>query len=364
MLKKLVLKNWQNHKDFSIDFDPLVNTFVGRSDSGKSAIIRALSFLSFNRPSGNTFITEGEEVTTVGLLVDGHKIIRQKGKGINLYKLDDKTYKAFGGEIPEEIQKILNLEKEINFQFQLDSPFWFLDSPGQVSKSLNQIINLVSIDNALAKVALEVRRAKSEYELTEQRCEEAKNTVASLSWVPRFDKALTRLEAQNKQIVGFRTRRLSVAAKLSAVKSLTTTIDRLNGDVLRVQKLEKLSIRARQLREKRIHIENLLEDISRVRELAEIKIPDLNRVLEIRKKGDDISNRRSELESLSQDIKYKKEHLCRIQTQVTSLEKSLTQFVGRNCPTCGQVMTSSLCYHQIGTSALQRRLVARKKVIG
>ena len=53
MIQSLALKNFQSHKDTLIKFDPGVNVIVGSTDSGKSAIIRALRWLVWNRPIGD-----------------------------------------------------------------------------------------------------------------------------------------------------------------------------------------------------------------------------------------------------------------------------------------------------------------------
>jgi len=55
MIKYLQIQNFQSHKDSLLEFDPGVNVIVGSSDSGKTAVIRALRWLVWNRPSGDAF---------------------------------------------------------------------------------------------------------------------------------------------------------------------------------------------------------------------------------------------------------------------------------------------------------------------
>lgn len=60
-LKRVRLENFQSHRNSVIDFDRGLNVIVGPSDSGKSAIIRAIKWALYNEPSGNYFIREGEQ---------------------------------------------------------------------------------------------------------------------------------------------------------------------------------------------------------------------------------------------------------------------------------------------------------------
>ena len=53
MIKQLNIHNFQSHEDSSLNFTEGVNVIIGASDSGKSAIIRALKFVVYNSPSGS-----------------------------------------------------------------------------------------------------------------------------------------------------------------------------------------------------------------------------------------------------------------------------------------------------------------------
>ena len=53
MIQSLHIKNLQSHKDSHLDFCEGVNVIVGPSDSGKSAILRALRWIVKNRPQGD-----------------------------------------------------------------------------------------------------------------------------------------------------------------------------------------------------------------------------------------------------------------------------------------------------------------------
>ncbi len=192
MLESLHLQNFQIHSDFTIEFDPLVTTIVGPTDSGKSSIVRALQWICTNYPQGDEFIKEEMDMAIGTLRIDGHEIVRERGKQ-NLYKLDGKIYKSFGTEVPEEISNLINVGS-VNFQDQITMPFWFCLPPAQVGKELNQIVNLDLIDSVAQTISAELRKCKSHVEFTSERLEQARSERDKLTWVKEADEELRELE--------------------------------------------------------------------------------------------------------------------------------------------------------------------------
>lgn len=195
MLEGMLLRDFQTHKNLSIDFDPLTTFLCGPSDLGKSSILRALWWLCANEPSGDKFIRHGTREASVTLRVDGHVIERVRGRTTNLYRLDGQEFANPSRDgIPTPIAKILNVG-ELNYQSQHSVPFWFFDSPGQVSRQLNGIINLGSIDNTLNNAASAVRLARAERDSCQQRLNEARDKRESLLYVADMDAELKIVEA-------------------------------------------------------------------------------------------------------------------------------------------------------------------------
>ena len=198
MIERLEATNFQVHDNFTLELDKQVTSLVGRSDSGKTSLLRLLSWICFNQPRGEAFRTHGKDFVRGKLVVDGHMIVRKKGKK-NTYSLDWKTFAAFGTvKVPEEIETLLNLS-ELNYQDQHSPPFWLSLSPGQVSKELNAIINLGLIDDVLAHVASELRKAKATKEVCKSRLKDARRKRKELQWVKEFDTDLQALELLNKR---------------------------------------------------------------------------------------------------------------------------------------------------------------------
>ena len=195
MIEELRIQDFQAHKKRRIIFDDGVTTIVGPSDVGKSAIIRALAWVSSNSIMGAAFIREGAKQATVELKVDGQKITRVRGKSTNTYQLDDEDFKAFGNGVPASISELMQLDS-VNFQGQHDSPFWFAETAGEVSRQLNRVINLEIIDDALAHAGQVYRNARSTFDMVAKRRGDAKAALSELDFVPQMESGLRSLEDQ------------------------------------------------------------------------------------------------------------------------------------------------------------------------
>lgn len=155
MIKSLDIQNFQSHKDTHLEFHSGVNIIVGSSDSGKTAILRALKWLAQNRPGGEEFRSHWGGDTKITLFTDDAHIVRIKDKE-NKYILGDSHFTAFGTEVPQEIKQLLNLN-EINLQQQLDQPFLLTDTPGEVAQHFNKVAHLEKIDTGLKRVQSWIR---------------------------------------------------------------------------------------------------------------------------------------------------------------------------------------------------------------
>lgn len=199
-LERLRISDFQCHESLGIAFDPKVTCLIGPSDVGKSAVLRAIRWVAFNRPLGDACVREGTERSTVKLLVDGQTIRRKRGKGINSYELDKQKYEAFGNSVPESIGNLLNLS-DANVQGQHDPSFWFSLSPPEVARQLNQVVDLDVMDAVVVRVASRVRAVGMERDVVTKRLREAQGELEGLSYVPEVEKVIEKLEALEESCI-------------------------------------------------------------------------------------------------------------------------------------------------------------------
>ena len=202
MITRLRLRNFQNHKLRTLNFDQ-ITTIVGETDKGKSAIIRALRWIIYNRPNGTYFINWDSKSATAEIKIDGQVLTRRKGK-VNQYQIGKTKLQAVNRDVPEAVAQLLNVNHN-NIQLQHDSLFWFSLTGRALAKELNQIVNLQAIDSTLQRAKSNVTKAKANLTAAQRRHEHAKQEVDEQEWVGDFVKDAKAL--QDKQTEYKETRR-------------------------------------------------------------------------------------------------------------------------------------------------------------
>ncbi|RLI66899.1 MAG: hypothetical protein DRO67_00610, partial [Candidatus Asgardarchaeum californiense] len=203
-MKKLILQNYQSHKDTVIEFAPTLTALTGRSDSGKSAVRRAISSVVHNKPAGNAFIRTGTKKATVTI----DDVSYEKTKSSTKYYIAGKKdpFKALRGAVPDEVASALNIG-DVNIQGQHDSPFLLDDSPGKVAKRLSELIDLDRPTQALAYIKAKKRHHKSKLDVVNKSIEETEVQLSLLEHVEQADKELSKIERKRAKFEKLRETR-------------------------------------------------------------------------------------------------------------------------------------------------------------
>ena len=125
----LSVKDFQIIKNASLTFGPGLNVIIGQSNNGKSALFRAAKSCIYNEP-GTTSIRNGCSSYAVGLQMNGHTVIYQKGKE-SIYKIDGNVFQKVGRTQLPEVASSLNIRElnlngsneQLNFWDQMEKPF-------------------------------------------------------------------------------------------------------------------------------------------------------------------------------------------------------------------------------------------------
>lgn len=231
MIKSLEIHNYQSHKYSKLEFTDGVNVIIGVSDSGKSAVIKALRWLIWNRPTGDDFRSNWGGETEVKLTIDDGLIIQRiKNKSDNIYNLAKQEYKAFKTEVPEEILRTLNIN-EINLQQQLDLPFLLSSTPGEVAQHFNKIAHLDQIDNGIRKVQQWIRGIEQDIASNEKQAKQLEEELQNFAHLDVFEEDLEVLEEMQNQLI----------AKIHSKHKLVQLIDSLRDVTIEIaQKSEIL----------------------------------------------------------------------------------------------------------------------------
>lgn len=297
MIERLTLHDFQVHRNLVLELDPHVTTIVGPTDAGKSAILRALRWVTLNQPRGTDFRRRDSEEVSSTLLVDGHKVTRRRGRKRNTYKLDGKTFAAFGADVPEAISSLLAMD-ELNFQRQIDPPFWFTESAPEVSRKLNQVVDLSLVDKTLGNLSKADRQARAELKISNERLERAEEEYRSLRRAKRVYREFEEIEAAERDLEREDSRARDLATLLSRLAVDRSTVE--EGE--QVLKGTEASLLEYERGAKKLH--------------------------KMEKTIDHLSSLVREGESLDEDI-------IALQVQLYETEQGFKEEMGEACPLCG-----------------------------
>jgi exonuclease SbcC len=203
MIKKLVIKNFQSHKETSLDFHEGLNVIVGSSDSGKSAIIRSFCWLNENRPLGDAFISNwarNKEACSVEVSTEQGVICRLRENEFNGYILNNTTeLEAQGRDVPDPVVALINMS-EINVSKQMDSPFLISSTSGEVARFFNKMVKLDLIDSLLSDIESDKRKNRSNLEFIQNDIDYIKKEVNKLTWLDSFKSKLDEAIILHKNI--------------------------------------------------------------------------------------------------------------------------------------------------------------------
>jgi DNA repair ATPase RecN len=298
MLDRIQITDFQCHDKLRIKFDPQITAIVGPSDTGKSAVIRALKWVATNRPRGVGFIRDGQIEASVKVRIDGDDVARNKGGRKPPYTLKvpdgrEVHFKAVGTDVPETIQECFNLGPE-NFQGQHDAPFWFSLTAGEVAKELNRIVDLEAIDTVMAGINSRLKKVKSQSEVIESRLGEAKERKQRLAFAPLLDKELTHLEGMVEE----------QATRNREIASLEALVDTVSEHGKKAEGLSAIVSGASEVLESGASVSKLIHKRDRLKERLD-------------------------------GIRYAADEVERAGIRVEAAKRELEEETGGVCPLCG-----------------------------
>ncbi len=243
MIEKIELVNFESHKKTNLDLVNGVNVIVGASDSGKSSCLRGINWVINNRPLGDDFRSYWGGKTSSSIVINSNKIERIRTDTENLYIVNgdyEHPFKAFGNDVPEEIKKLINFS-DVNFQYQMDAPFLFSETSGEVAKYINQIINLEIIDNTLANIEKMKRDYTKKLENERVLLSSNQDELSKYSNLEELEKLVSKAEILEKKINDIETKKENLISISEKIVSLKSAIKKIDG-YLKIEKVLEKSI--------------------------------------------------------------------------------------------------------------------------
>jgi len=337
MLERFAAKNFQCHGKIDVDTSGGVTAIVGPSDSGKSALIRILRWLATNRPKGIGFIKDGEKSAQARMKIDGHTIKRTRSKNRNVYELDKMKFGAFGLEVPEEIEALLNMGEE-NWQGQHDPPFWFTKSAPELARELNEIVDLQSIDVAVSRVSANLREVNDDIKVYESGVEEEEKASEKLDWVEKADEQLKAIESLADESAEDRTRLAFLEHLIEERGKYTSMVDVLSRKLVWASKICSRIEEFRHTQEEVEILEEMIDESIGHQESASLELPDLEPMGAALSALRVASDEAGRLATVVQSANNWNKRTMTCERDLELAEEEFVKKVGNNCPYCGTEM--------------------------
>ncbi|TXK63676.1 AAA family ATPase [Bacillus subtilis] len=203
-ISRVQLKGFQSHVDSDIRLGSGLNVITGPSDSGKTAVLRAVRWVAFNEPAGEAFLNRAVGETEVSITLETGQVItkrRRKGKTSYLLQQNEEEEGSLfeKSEVPEEVKAILGIRKEtfgdfettLNFAYQLDAPFLISETASAGAKVLGKLAGTAAVDMAVKSVNKDTIAARNERSRATQDIEKINGELLKFAGV---DEAKEQLE--------------------------------------------------------------------------------------------------------------------------------------------------------------------------
>jgi len=253
MIKKISIKNIQSHKNSVLEFDEGINAIVGSSNNGKSAILRALYWVVYNRPLGidnllSFWATDkkGNQIEPMSVLVENDRgiITRFRSKDKNQYIINDEELNVVKTDVPEQVENLLSLS-DTNIQKQQDAPFLLSLSSGQIAQYFNKIVRLDIIDRVLSNAENQRRKTNQEIKTNLELKSEFESKCEKYFWLDSVEKFILKYEKISKKYddlkeqVDLLDEQIELYQKYSDIQKKYGFISDANKKALEIKKLNE-----------------------------------------------------------------------------------------------------------------------------
>ncbi|MHA2022495.1 MAG: AAA family ATPase [Candidatus Thorarchaeota archaeon] len=354
MLKQLIVEGFQSHTNSELVFHPGVNVITGLSQSGKTALMRAIGLVVNNRPSGDGFIQRGAKEAFVSLIgeVDGKafSVSRLKGKKDSYYHVaigeEDVEFRAFGAGVPERVTELLNMA-DVNIQDQLSPYFLVLDSPGQIALHIRKVAKLQEIDEIVSMLASKIKVESTEMKSLECQLIDVESMLVPLEKID-LDKLEEAIQSYKSLDKVYKVEVLSVGALIALLENvIKVEEERTTLAKIDIERLDELALKCRTLHvstiEERAQVDVLDSIVCSLQEMEVIDLPDdVDGLLECGRGLRERQNRGEvEIEVLHANLRALSDLEASYSVLLGELdeaEKERNVIVGelKECPYCGQ----------------------------
>lgn len=245
MINKLIINNFQQHENLTLDFTKGVNVIWGDTGTGKSSIRRAITNVLYQSPSGDfRRRVNGKKAKQckIELTTDGYSLQRIRSNTLNRYVLNnDKEFDASGRNIPQEILDLIQLKPLevknetylLNVQDQLSTHFLLIGTGLGTIRA--NILSQITGDDVLDKLTQDYNKDLLALSKEEKQLEQS--TLTKKDQLDLLNKEINTLTG-TYEALNTRFKAISeVKARLDTLKQLSSKFEAVLCDLKASQKV-------------------------------------------------------------------------------------------------------------------------------
>lgn len=281
---KIRIRNFQSIDDLEIEVKGFT-CISGKSNIGKSAIMRAVSRSFLNRPVTG-MVRKGSKFTTVEISSAGWGFKWEKGEsGVNRYVIDGKTYDKTGQTQIPEVEAMGFGSIKVGDEWmqpwwapQLEPMFLLNKSGPQVTSFISEVSRLQVYQNAIQLSARRKQRSADEAKLKQKELERIQDKLVRIDSLSTLERVEAELEDQLRSAQEYGERVVKLRSLQEGLENHAEAIRRVKSALdtrVRSAGLEELAERAVALARAWTDLERTAKKIIALRPADAVRVPSL-----------------------------------------------------------------------------------------
>lgn len=255
MLKSIRIKNYQSHRDTRLDLCSSINGIIGKSLSGKTAIVRAINWLVTNRPTGFTYhshFAKSKQTSVSATLASGEEIVHRKSKGKSKeYEYEifyengySRGFQKVNRNVPDRVAELLNIN-EVNIQTQIEPHFLITSPPGQIAETINKATKIEKVDEWIKKINKWRNNLRSKKAVLRTDINELDNEIEKLKPLDKIEVDIRKLSIIDRKINKLEAKFVEISGTISGLDLARVSLKeaeeslRLKEKISKIEKIEK-----------------------------------------------------------------------------------------------------------------------------
>lgn len=275
-IKRLEIKGFESHVDTTINFSGHLTVITGATDSGKSAILRAIRKLFLGEPLGDNFVNKKVgQASIVATLEDGHELsYTRKGtqSTYTIYHPSGVLQEYISSKVPEEFITLSGITKDtfgdfvqsLNFAFQLEAPFLLSETSSTGAKVLGTLANVDDVDGALKDCTAEVYKHREQRRQSQARIDEINADLQQFANLEQVESLVTACEYLVNHIEKLENRQAILNNLQSKLQTGQVLIDQLQDKLCKLSVVPELAEDLQHIEQSQQRYDRLLQLFSQV----------------------------------------------------------------------------------------------------